>query len=307
MKLAAVVTGTAIMTLIVGGLWLGKTYVKDPTIWGDINLAFSPVDEEQIDRSLIGDKKSNILPDQEPSQAVGAIVPHHLLASDFITRALRAIPIENRRRMILIGPNHRDIGIHKVITGTHVWRSKWGRTGSDDEMVNRLLSLDIPDESGKALVGIEPDVVQNEHSIYNIIPFVSNMAPDASVIPLVLSGKLSLQELQTLSDVLLKTIPEGTSVIASVDFSHNLKSSGATRNDAVTQKLIDTGDYQKLLRLGNEFLDSPAAIVLVHLLSRGRGGKHIEILGHSNSGIITGNTDGATTSYFSIIFKDDPL
>jgi predicted class III extradiol MEMO1 family dioxygenase len=201
------------------------------------------------------------LQDNQPVyKPLGGVVPHHLFVRDIITNFFQRIKTDGINQVIVIGPNHLELGEEKVIYNP----------GFEDQ------------------------------SLTSVLPYIRHTFPSSEIIPIVLKRELSLAECTKLADELLQ-LSGNNLLIASIDFSHYLPSSQAEANDGVILSMIRNRDYQAILKLNSDYLDSPPALVVALMYYESRGLKHMTILDNTNSGA-RGNQYAPTTSYFSLIF-----
>jgi AmmeMemoRadiSam system protein B len=152
------------------------------------------------------------------------------------------------------------------------------------------------------LAHLEPDVLTYEHSVAGIVPAVRRYLPEAKVVPLILRGGLSAEEVKRLAASLTPLMDETTAIVAAVDFSHGLPAGVARQRDGETLALLRASDWAPLLRWGNEHLDSPASVaVLMETMSR-LGAARFEMRANSNSSEITGDLTSPVTSYIEGYF-----
>lgn len=215
--------------------------------------------------------------------AIGGIIPHHLLASNIIADFFEKLSVQNPKTIILIGPNHSEKGEGKALT--------------DSTPGESILTPRGWEEWG---IEIDNEVLKNEHSVSDIITFIKQHLPETSIFPIVLSNKISIEEIEVLAEKLSKIVSKDVVLIASVDFSHNLKSEDAQDNDLKTLEIIKNFDYPKLLPLNSDFLDGPSSIATLLATMKKLGKTNLEVLHHTNSSKLVGDSFAKTTSYFSI-------
>jgi AmmeMemoRadiSam system protein B len=222
--------------------------------------------------------------------ARGLLLPHDWVGGAFITTPLRDLAASRRvTRVILVGPNHTNAGGAAILTSDLSWETPFGRAEADRGAVTAL--------TAGGLVRLEPDVLTYEHSVAGIVPAVRRYLPDAKVVPLVLRGGLSAEDVERLATALTPLMDEGTVLVAAVDFSHGLPASSARQRDSETLALLRASDWAPLLRWGNEHLDSPASVaVLTETVGR-LGATRFELRGNSNSGEVGGVGASPVTSY----------
>lgn len=222
------------------------------------------------------------------------IVPHHLLASSFISDTLKRASGDDIDKVIIIGPNHENVGSEAIATTLADWQTPLGALQSSPELVNQFRQdLGVSDNS---------DVFINEHSVGAHAPFVKYFFPDSKVLAIALSSYASYQEADDLSRWLSKNIDKSTLVIFSIDFSHYLDKAQADQMDLLTKDLIIARDINKILKLGNDNTDSPASLATALLLAD-RLNLKTEILEQGNSFDFLLNKPESTTSYFAISFS----
>ena len=224
--------------------------------------------------------------------AGAGIVPHHLLAGELISDFFNRLSVQNPKTIILVGPNHQEKGGIKPLTSLADWETGLGKVEANQNLIQRFVSL--------GLVEVNERVVSAEHSVSGLVPLIKDFLPKTSVFPLVLSGRMNLEEIETLAKELAKEVDKETVLVASVDFSHGLKSADARQNDWETLEAMTNFDHRKLLSLGNDFLDSPPSIVFLLLVAQKRGWTNFEVLSRTDSAELINDPIAETTSYFLI-------
>lgn len=234
--------------------------------------------------------------DVEAQKDVRAIiVPHHLLASEYIAGMIKRSvgrPIDN---VIIIGPNHWNAG-EGVLSSAHaVWETPFGQVQTDEKLVLDFL------QSFKLQVNTE--VFAKEHSVGAIVPFVKYYIPDAKIVPIVISSYATHRDAEELVEWITQELDDKTLIIVSTDFSHYLSKEVAKKNDIYTKSLIDNQDTKRIALLNNDFDDSPVSLSAIVLLARELGWG-TEYLYHGNSFNFMTQKPIETTSYFGIAFTE---
>lgn len=231
-------------------------------------------------------------------EVLGGVTPHHLLADHMIAQFFKAISTNLPKTVILIGPNHERLGTHRIQTGKWNWQTPFGMLEADKDIVKQIIEK----------TGAEEDMslLEMEHSIAALIPYVKYYLPEAKVVPLILHGNLGLDSSMELANTLLECIGEREYiVIGSVDFSHYLPPNEAEQMDEISIKAIKERDFLAISRMDNDYLDSPPTIMtLLELMNKERA-LYIEVIDHSNSSEIAGEYFDSTTSYFTILLYRD--
>lgn len=253
------------------------SFMKAPEMWSIV--AARP----RVERKLEG-------------RAVSGVVPHHLLAGRLIGDFFAALSRQKPKRIVLIGPNHYNRGA-PIITGRWSWDTPCGRVEADQKAVDLLMSTGI--------AVCDDAVLSREHSVGNLMPFVKYYLPEARVVPVVLHHNVGREEVERMLKTLAPVQDSRTVVVASVDFSHYLPRAEAEKKDRVTLRCMKRFDYPALLRMGNDHLDSPAALVCAMRRAEMERARKLEVLGHTNSGIILHNHEIQSTSYFTILYTKE--
>ena len=229
----------------------------------------------------------------QQSPARGLIIPHHLVAERLIRQGLETFVQNTNGPMViyLLVPNHHEAGNVPVVTSERWLATISPATGA---CVNQQI-LALP-----FVRTIEP-VVDNEHAVMGIVPLILESSPQAPVLPLMISAGITNEEIEILANRLSGCA--GTVAVASLDFSHYLPTEEADKRDAITWQMISAGEIDRLRGLNNEYVDSPAALVIFLKLMHQWGANNMNQLAHENSGRILGNLSAATTSYLVAIFQ----
>jgi len=232
-----------------------------------------------------------------PSESDGAIrwgiVSHHLLIRELIAEFfLRLSNEDNPKTIVIIGPNHFSQGHHPIAVSHLSWKTPFGTVNTNQEIVNMLV------DSGVAAV--DEDAFTREHSMGALIPFVKYFFPEASVVTIVFRADADTIEAAHLAKLLSAFASRGVFLLASLDFSHYKKSSVAEMEDLTTLQIFrnfDTKNYRQA------FVDSRATFFAVLKSCKEIGSTSIEIIDHTNSGIITNNLNAPCTSYINAFMR----
>lgn len=225
----------------------------------------------------------------------GAVVPHHLLAYEMIAEIFNILKDQEPPLIVLIGPNHYNQG-ERILTSTWGWQTPFGTVESDREVIEDLVET--------SLVKINNDIFSQEHSMGNLMPFIKYFLPEAKVVPIIFHHDLKKEEGVLLSQIFSRWVQEKEAVIiASIDFSHYLTNKEAQEKDQETLKVIENRNIARLLKMGDDHLDSPGAMMTLLLTMEKLDVQDFRILGHTNSGILLGNDLIETTSYFTFVFR----
>jgi AmmeMemoRadiSam system protein B len=185
-------------------------------------------------------------------------------------------------------------GNFKVLTSLSGWQTPFGKIFPDELIIEGLLA--------ENLVEVDEEVLKNEHAVGALLPFLKLYLPETTVVPLVLSGRLDFEEIGVLAQKLLTYQKEGVIILASIDFSHHLRSEEARSKDDLTLRLIESFNYREILALDDRYLDSPPALVTILMMAEKLGKNGFEVFYHTNSGEVAKNEWLPTTSYCSGAF-----
>ncbi len=223
---------------------------------------------------------------------VGGVVAHHLLVQNTIAEYFQYLSSFAYKRVILLGPNHGELGEKMVVTSTRPWDTPYGTVYSDQAVITGLSNCATND----------PYPLENDHSLEVIMPFIKMYLPEAQVVPLMLSGRLKMDDIDALVSCLIPHLGQETLVLVSSDFSHYLKSSVAKQRDAETYALLKSWDVDRLITLNSDHLDSPPALVTLMELMQAVGTKDMEVFAHTDASIVSNNPFAATTTHYFLNF-----
>jgi len=224
----------------------------------------------------------------------GAVVPHHLLAHQLIAEIFAKLQRDPPPLLIVLGPNHQNRGA-RILTSRLGWDTPFGTVSTNGEGIEGLLNT--------GLAKIDDSAFTSEHSIGNLMPFVKCYLPDAKVIPIILHHDVSQKEAAQIAEYLATMAKQGAVIVSSVDFSHYLTRREAEEKDKITLEAMKEKNFNTIFSMGNDHLDSPAALGTLFFAMEYCDIKDFELIDHTNSGILMGNDLIETTSYMTLIFK----
>jgi AmmeMemoRadiSam system protein B len=225
-------------------------------------------------------------------RVLGAIVPHHILASYLMSSLFDSLP-GDYDTVFILGPNHKEEGEALAYTSKAAWQTEFGTVKASSRRIDSL--------SGE-VVKIDDGIISEEHSVAVPINYIKKYLPEAEVVPLVLNEAYSVKDISGLSKLLLPFMNERTLVLASVDFSHYLTASEAEKMDKLTLKAIAEGDYTKLNEFNSDNLDSSSSMILIDMLMKEKGSGNLQVLENSNSYALT-NYNKDVTSYIVGVYS----
>lgn len=230
-------------------------------------------------------------------KVLGGVTPHHLLADHMIAQFFKNIETDLPKVVVLVGPNHERIGRDKIHTGSWNWQTPFGILETEKDIVNQITE--------KTDAGKDMNLLENEHSIAALIPYVKYYLPKAQVIPLVLHGNLGLENSKELANTILECIGDKEYlIIGSVDFSHYLAPDEAEQMDQISIKAIKKRDFLAVSHMDNDHLDSPPTIMTLFEIMNRENALGLKVIDHSNSSIIAGEYAESNTSYYTLLFYE---
>jgi len=188
-----------------------------------------------------------------------------------------------------------------VGTSLAAWSTAAGKVEADAAFASALLDRGAAEEAW--------EVLDREHSVGALIPFVKRYLAEARVVPLTVRADVSFDEAVRLGRLLKELAlereppssgePDGVFVVASVDFSHYLSQPEAARRDDLTISALRSGEWGVLFAMGPAHLDSPASLAVAFAFAGTTAEPRFEVVWHDNSAAVLGRPDlDETTSYF---------
>lgn len=250
-------------------------------------------DEALFYKSLTKINEADTKPDKEIK---GGIAPHHLLAAEMMSEFYAMLKNQKIETVIILGPNHKEAGDFPALSNTFDWDTPFGPVLSGEKIIDEL--------ARDNLVKISGEVLEDEHSVALHMPFVKYFLPNAKVVPVIISGKMSIEDADKLSAALAKHArKKGTIVIASVDFSHYLPEAEAAKKDKESLEAIKNFDFQKIRSFGNDNLDSPPSIMALLSTLKRINAADLKVIRNLNSEYFSKSDNKETTGYFTILFS----
>jgi AmmeMemoRadiSam system protein B len=226
---------------------------------------------------------------EKKTKANALTVSHHLLAKNLINQAMEATT-QDYSTIILIGPNHFDLGKGVVQTSTEDWQTKFGWLKTQKQLVNQLADYH--------LATINPENFNTEHSICSLVSFVRKQFPQANLIPLILKSTTPREQSQNLGQFLGQNCADCL-LIASLDFSHEVPLNQAQIND---QKSIEVLTHLDQENIGQISCDSLPTLQVLFAYLENKGVKQGKLLNQSDSYQISGENPTSVTSYITFLY-----
>lgn len=229
---------------------------------------------------------------QKVSEPAAAVLPHYLPAKALLAGLVQSIRSSRPKTIVLIGPDHQNLGSRYMTTTLNDWQSSGVRYAINKRVVKKL--------SASPFVSAGDAVIADEHSVLIPLPFLAKQFPDAHFVLLTVRGRYDQNAIHDVTDRLISALDARDLVIASVDFSHYQPLAAAEIEDATSRAAIVAGNPDALATIP---ADSPASLAIAMGYAQRRGAHQTTIVGHTNSALILGDpTLASTTSFFAVVF-----
>lgn len=263
----------------------GAVLIQSPSSF--ITTVFAPVESY---KSFFTNARTVTVADDSIKSV---IVPHHLVAGQYIAGFFQGIKKIQPRVVVIIGPNHYQVGEKLIATSLASWDTGFGMLDADRSAIQSLLDSN--------LVGLDDNALVNEYSVGAIAPFVKNTWPQARIIPLVVKNIKNGETFDGLAAKLYEVLPENSLVIASVDFSHYLPKTIANFHDDLSLSVLETDNISRVRKME---IDSQNSIRVLLKYNQIAGAKKFTVAYHTNSADLSPTSDTSETTshvmgYFS--------
>lgn len=227
------------------------------------------------------------------------IVPHHLAADSFIDAAFQTVSEKIDagavNRVILLSPNHFEVGRDWIIGADRNWETPSGTLNADVRALQKL--------RGSVFIG--DTILDREHGVRNIFPFIKKYFPNAAVVPLALRNGIPNENLHALTDQLNLLDGAHTLLVVSADFSHYLDWNFSRFHD---DEAIEVLSHNELSRVDALDVDCSACLRVAMRYASLRNASSFQLLSRSSSLLMLGsNVVGSETSHVTGYFSsEDP-
>ncbi len=169
---------------------------------------------------------------------------------------------------------------------------------TDKDLLNKLIADNF--------VTIDEAAVQDEHAIFNIMPFIAKSLPDAKVVSFMIRGGMSYESLENLAEELKNNLPSDAVIVASVDFSHYQTLASSNFHDEITIPILKSFDYDRYKQLE---VDSYPSLYLLSKLMEKYGTQKIGYELHTNAADLLNNPglSSGTSHYSPYYIKGEPI
>jgi len=258
--------------------------------------AFYPSSKEELRKSvnyfLIKSAKTASKINLTGKQIHGLVVPHAgYIYSAVVAGAgynlFKTKTINPKPKILLLGPSHNALFEGLATTSFSQWETPLGLVPVD-KMTQELIS------KNPELIIVSDEAHQKEHCLEVQLPFLQQIFPDFSIIPL-LTGD---GDPKLFADILNSVVPEIDFILVSSDLSHYFPYQKAAELDNRTNKFITAMDILNFIEQG-EACGKQGILTILHLAKKNNW--QIKLVDYQNSGD-TGGDKSRVVGYSSFVY-----
>ncbi len=216
---------------------------------------------------------------------LGAISPHAGYVYSGATAARLLAGIEIPPTVLILGPNHHGRGAAAALAPEDGWQTPLGTVPIDKQLAG-LIQHQIP------AVQLDGAAHMLEHSLEVQVPFLQQLQPDVSIVPLCLGfgDYAGCELLGTGLAAAIRTFGAPVLMLASSDMTHYESAESAKQKDTVALGRVLELDPQGLVEVCRARQISmcgviPAAVMLV--AAKLLGATRAEVVDYTTSGAVT--------------------
>lgn len=237
----------------------------------------------------LADTLDKLLPSSLPSgkqKALAVISPHAGYIYSGALAATTFASVEIPETVIIIGPNHRGQGA-PIALSTSIWDMPLGKVPVDQEICTLLLKH-------SQLIQVDELAHKYEHSLEVQIPFLQLLQKKLSIVPLTVSH-ISYQHCEALAETLSRAILDcarNILIVASSDMNHYESRKTTERKDGLALQCIQRMNpfdlYNTVIENRITMCGVIPAVIAI-LAAKAQGGKECHLVGHTDSGYVSGD------------------
>ncbi len=229
------------------------------------------------------------LPPPQTPPPVAIVLPHHLVARGLMGRVVLSAQNIQPSTIVVLGPDHENRGQTLATTSASTWASPWATYETNLAVVSALQILPF--------VRGGEEVIRQEHSVLQPLPFLQHQFPRAHFVLIALRGGFDVAQARELAQLLHSQLRTDDLVVASVDFSHQTTAQKAQDWDAQSLAALQAGE---LAALRDIHADSPQALAVAMAFAQLRGAGSFQVIDQSTAASIQQDiTQQNTTSYIT--------
>lgn len=221
-------------------------------------------------------------------RAMAVVSPHagYIYSGALAAETLSAVQIPES--VIILGPNHRGLGPSVALSGV-TWKMVLGDVTVDMELGNLLLEH-------SQHIQIDELAHQAEHSLEVQVPFLQFLQKQLSIVPL-LVNHIPFTVCQEIAESLTHAIGQSGKevlIVASSDMSHYEHRESTEKKDRMALKAIEElNPYDLYHTVHNNRISMCGVlpVVIAILAAKALGAKTSRLVGYTDSGYVSGDTD----------------
>lgn len=252
-------------------------------------------------KQLAADVKSMLSASSKKTKkkAYAAVSPHagYIYSGQLAADTLGILDVPET--VILIGPNHRGKG-ERVALSTVTWETPLGAISPKNEITKQL-------QDNSPLFQIDENAHQNEHSLEVQLPLLQLLQKNLHIVP-ILVAHLSYSECEIVAKAIADTIKlSGQEVLtlASSDMNHYESREKTQQKDSLAIQAIRDFSAPDLYQIVHQHSITMCGViptVISILVAKQLGANRSEIIGYTDSGHVSGDTD-QVVGYAGILFS----
>ncbi len=244
---------------------------------------FYPADKFELTTQLDTFLRTKVKPKKVP----GLIVPHagYIYSGAVAGEVFAAVEIP--RQVILLGPNHQDIGANIAVSGAAGWATPLGTipvaTALRQQLVAQIEVLSVDDRAH-----------EYEHSLEVMLPFLLRRQPQLQIVPIVL-GQLSLTDCLELGREIARVVEGSVGevlLLASTDMNHFSSAEISEQLDFMAIDAMTAYDPQRLYQVVRENQISMCGVlptIVVMQAAYDLGARVCQLIRYAHSGQVNGD------------------
>lgn len=250
-----------------------------------------------VEQSIFDNFYKISTPPSDIGDVKGGIVPHHLLAGQLPAAFFSYLEKQKPSTIVLFGPNHFSTGKAKFIASARDYKTLYGTVKTDKDLLNKLVADNF--------LTIDEAATQDEHAVFNIMPFIAKSLPNTKVISFMIRSGMDYDSLNNLTEELKNNLPNDAVIVASIDFSHYQTLAASNFHDEITIPVLKSFDYGRYKQLE---IDSYPSLYLLSKLMEKYGTQKIGYELHTNAADLLKNAalSSGTSHYSPYYTKGEP-
>lgn len=226
--------------------------------------------------------------DVDRQKALAVVLPHagYVYSGALAATTLNSVIIP--KTVILIGPNHRGQG-GPVALSTATWNMPFGKVEADKELCELILQQSLS-------IKVDELAHRYEHSLEVQLPFLQTLQKNLSIVPLTVS-RISYALCEEIAGALARAITLSARdilIVASSDMNHYESRKNTEHKDRLALQCIEQLNPE---RLYHTVIDNRISmcgfipVVLALLAAKTQGAGTCRLVGHTDSGHVSGDTE----------------